>query len=81
MPDLKAPPKVFDRRLIASHLARRPADADDFVTRLVLADLEERLGTVTRTFTQALILSPDGAALPTAGRSANGPSPLRVSRP
>jgi SAM-dependent methyltransferase len=73
MPDLKAPPKVFDRRLIASHLARRPADADDFVTRLVLADLEERLGTVTRTFTQALILSPDGAALPTAGRSANGP--------
>ena len=42
MPDLKAPPKVFDRRLIASHLARRPADADDFVTRLVLADINAR---------------------------------------
>ena len=73
MPDLAMPPKVFDRDLIARHLRRRPAGHDDFVTRLVLADLEERLGTVTRDFAQALIMSPDASVLPTAGRSANGP--------
>src|SRR6185369_17926912 len=63
MPDLKSLPKVFDRALIARHLARRPKDADDFVTRLVLADLDERLGTVTRDFRQALIMSPDASIL------------------
>ena len=52
MPDL---PRIFDRALIARHLLRRAAGRDDFVTRLVLADLEERLGTVTRDFEQALI--------------------------
>lgn len=72
MPDIRVPPKIFDRALIARHLARRPAGHDDFVTRLVLADLEERLGTVTRDFEQALIMSPDASVLPTSGRSANG---------
>lgn len=67
------PPKVFDRTLIAKHFARRPAQRDDFVTRLALADLADRLATVTRTFKQALILSPDGEGLPDAGTSANGP--------
>lgn len=67
------PPKIFDRALIARHLARRPADRDDFVTRLVLDDLAERLGTVTRSFERALILSPDGEGLPETGTSANGP--------
>src|ERR1700712_4303550 len=78
MPDIKAPPKVFDRALIARHLARRPPGHDDFVTRLVLADLDERLGTVTRDIEQALIMSPDASVLPTAGRTANGP--FRYSR-
>ena len=73
MPDIRLPPKIFDRALIARHLERRPAGHDDFVTRLVLADLEERLGTVTREFTQAIILSPDASVLPTAARSASGP--------
>jgi len=73
MPDIRMPPMIFDRALIARHLMRRPAGHDDFVTRLVLADLEDRLGTVTRDFTQAVIVSPDPAPLPTAGRSANGP--------
>ena len=73
MPDLMLAPKVFDRDLIARHLARRPAGHDDFVTRLVLADLEERLGTVTRRFEQALIMSPDARVLPRTGRSADGP--------
>jgi hypothetical protein len=71
MPEIMLP-KVFDRALVARHLARRPTDHDDFVTRLVLADLEERLGTVTRDFEQAIILSPDASRLPTMGRSANG---------
>jgi hypothetical protein len=72
MPDISLAPKVFDRALIARHLERRPAGHDDFVTRLVLADLVERLGTVTRSFEQALIMSPDATVLPAWGRSANG---------
>ena len=73
MPDITLAPKVFDRPLIGRHLRRRPQGHDDFVTRLVLADLEERLGTVTRDFEQALIMSPDSSVLPATGRSANGP--------
>lgn len=73
MPEITIAPKVFDRDLVARHLRRRPAGHDDFVTRLVLADLEDRLGTVTRDFEQALILSPDASVLPASGRSANGP--------
>jgi hypothetical protein len=73
MPDITLAPKVFDRALIARHLDRRPRGHDDFVTRLVLADLEERLSTVTRSFEQALIMSPDASVLPVSGRSANGP--------
>ena len=67
------PPEIFDRALIARHLERRPGGRDDFVTRLVLADLGERLGTVTREFSQAIILSPDASVLPTTARSASGP--------
>ena len=73
MPDIVFAPKVFDRTLIRRHLQRRPEQHDDFVTRLVLADLEERLGTVTRDFEQALIMAPDAHVLPRTGRSANGP--------
>lgn len=68
-----ASPHIFDRARIARHLQRRPAGADDFVTRLALDDLGERLGTVTRDFERALILSPDARPLPATGRSANGP--------
>lgn len=80
MPEIRFAPKVFDRALIARHLERRAADADDFVLRMVLSDLEERLEPVTRSFERALILSPDGRGLPTVGRSANGAFPFeRVS--
>ncbi len=65
------PPKVFDRALIARHLARRSA-ADDFVTWLALDDLAMRLITVTRDFEAALIMAPDARELPVLGRSANG---------
>ncbi|MEO6015126.1 MAG: SAM-dependent methyltransferase [Devosia sp.] len=78
MPHSPVAPKVFDRPLIARHLARRPPDRDDFVTKLVLADLAERLGTVTREFKQAIILSPDASVLPLGGHSASGP--LRFQR-
>jgi hypothetical protein len=70
MPDLAVAPKVFDRPLIARHLARRPAGHDDFVTRLVLDDLADRLGAVARRFERAIILAPDAAALPASGTSA-----------
>jgi SAM-dependent methyltransferase len=70
---MPTPPIVFDRSLVAHHLARRPGDADDFVTRLALADLEERLLAVNRRFERALILSPDARGLPMRGSSAAGP--------
>lgn len=70
------PPKLFDRDRIARHLARRPAGADDFVTRLVLDDLALRLSAISRRFEKAAILSPDGAALPAGGYSAIGPFPF-----
>ena len=73
MPDIRVPPKIFDRELMSRHLRRRPIGHDDFVTRLVLADLHERLGTVTRNFEQAIILSPDATYLPRSGKSASGP--------
>jgi hypothetical protein len=72
MPDIRFAPKVFDRALVARHLERRPAGQDDFVTRLVLADLGERLSPVTRSFERALIMSPDARLLPAAGASSNG---------
>jgi SAM-dependent methyltransferase len=67
-----AAPRIFDRPLIARHFARRPAGHDDFVTRLALDDLKERLAAVTRSFERALILAPDAALLPTHGWSGNG---------
>jgi hypothetical protein len=65
-----AAPIVFDRELIARRLAGRTGD--DFVTKLVIADLADRLATVTRRFEQALIMAPVGVALPAEGVSANG---------
>ena len=64
------PPIVFDRTLVANHLGRRPADTDDFVTRLALDDLATRLITVTRRFERALIMAPDAQHLPVMGRTA-----------
>lgn len=66
------PAKIFDRELIASRLRRRPKGLDDFATRLVLADLADRLITVSRTFKQALIMAADAAPLPIEGRTGAG---------
>jgi hypothetical protein len=65
-------PLVFDRELIARRLHRRPEDRDDFVMRLVIDDLKERLLTITRTFERALIIAPDAAMLPDEGVTATG---------
>jgi len=65
-------PTVFDRALIARHLERRDPAAEDFVTQIALDDLAARLITITRDFTQALIIAPEGSRLPLMGRSANG---------
>ncbi len=73
MAEIRLPPKVFDRTLIARHLERRPPGHDDFVTRLALEDLGERLAPVTRSFSRALIMAPDAGPLPEAGASAQGP--------
>lgn len=65
-------PIVFDHELIARHLRRRKAGAEDFVTSLALYDLQDRLLAITRKFEQALIMGPDGAALPARGESHDG---------
>jgi hypothetical protein len=59
--------------LIARHFARRREGAEDFVTRLALDDLAERLLAVNRRFERALIMAPDACYLPAEGRSAAGP--------
>lgn len=66
------PPRLFDRDLLARHLARRPPGSTDFVTGLVKDDLAERLISVTRGFERALIMAPDARPLPLHGRSREG---------
>jgi hypothetical protein len=64
------PPAIFDTALIARHLARRQ-QASDFVTDLVLADLEDRLGALIREFPRAAIIGPDPDRLPAFGQTAS----------
>ena len=64
------PPAIFDTALIARHLARRP-QASDFVTDLVLADLEDRLAALIREFPRAAIIGPDLDRLPAFGQTAS----------
>lgn len=66
------PAEIFDRELIADHLLRRPKGADDFVTRLALDDLADRLIAVSRAFKLALIMAPDAAPLPLRGQTGEG---------
>jgi SAM-dependent methyltransferase len=68
-----SPPLVFDRGRIARNLTRRKPGSDDFVTKLALYDLQDRLLAVTRTFTRALIMAPDATILPERGETRNGP--------
>ena len=63
-------PSIFDTALIAQHLARRPGGSD-FVTDLVLADLDDRLAALIRTFPRAAIIGPDREKLPAFGQTAS----------
>ena len=63
-------PAIFDTALIARHLARR-GGISDFVTDLVLADLEDRLGALIREFPRAAIIGPDPDRLPALGQTAS----------
>jgi len=63
-------PSIFDSALIAQHLARRSAPSD-FVTDLVLADLEDRLVALMRDFPKAAIIGPDVDKLPAFGQTAS----------
>lgn len=67
---MSQPPAIFDTALIARHLARR-TEAADFVTDLVLSDLEDRLGALIRDFPKALIIGPDIGKLPARGQTAS----------
>ncbi len=64
------PPAIFDTALIARHLARR-GQASDFVTDLVLDDLEDRLAALIRDFPRAAIIGPDIDRLPAFGQTAS----------
>ena len=74
---MQAPPQIFDPALIRLHLDRRPANEPDFVTALVLGDLEDRLATLLRPFGRALIIGPDPEILPATGQSAHGSFPFQ----
>ena len=63
-------PTIFDTGLIARHLARRP-QGSDFVTDLVIADMQDRLGALIRDFPKALIIGPDVDRLPAFGQTAS----------
>ncbi len=64
---------LFDKALLAGRLRRGKARPADFVTKLVIADLGQRLETITRTFSNALILGPDARHLPRALKTHEGP--------
>ncbi|UJQ93848.1 methyltransferase domain-containing protein [Mariluticola halotolerans] len=66
------PPRIFDRALVLARYARHAGGGADFITQLVLDDLEQRLAPITRDFSKALIMGPDATILPAKGRAANG---------
>lgn len=70
--DPARPPALFDRKLVARRLAARAGPDADYVTSLVLDDLEERLAAVQRRFQTAVIVGPNAGALPSTGRTGKG---------
>ncbi|RUT29457.1 SAM-dependent methyltransferase [Arsenicitalea aurantiaca] len=67
-----APTPIFDRARIARRIEASRFD-ENFVLRLVLADLEDRLSMVTRAFSRAVIVAPAVTGLPAQLHSAKGP--------
>ncbi len=68
-----SPPQIFDRALVARRLAAARRTQPDFISQLVIDDLPDRLGPVTRAFEKALIMGPDARLLPAAGHAGEGP--------
>ncbi|NOZ32253.1 MAG: SAM-dependent methyltransferase [Alphaproteobacteria bacterium] len=68
----QAPPQIFDAVRIGQNLKRRTKNSD-FLTPLIVADLHQRLGLVSRRFERAIIAGPDPKALPDTTVSASGP--------
>ena len=67
------PPMLFHRSRIAQRLKRRGPQPDDFFVKLIHTDMHERLGTITRTFSNALLLAPSADFLTPKSASAEAP--------
>lgn len=74
-PPSERPPALFDRALMARRLARRKGQTN-FVTDLVVADLEDRLTPIQRTFLKPALLAPDAGAIPANLLAGSGPIAL-----
>lgn len=59
MTDVKAPPEIFDARLLALRRARATQRKDSFLMERVLSDAVDRLLDVNRHFHKVLILGPE----------------------
>ncbi len=64
--------KLFDRALIAKRIANNPPQNIDFVSQLVIDDLNLRLGAISRKFENCAIIAPIADFLPTKARTAKG---------
>lgn len=65
------PPLLFNRNRISLRLKRRGDANDRFIADLVLSDLKDRLTTITRTFSKALIIAPSQEYALDAARTAD----------
>ncbi len=66
-------PEVFDKNRLTTRFSRRAGQKADFITQLVISDLGARLSDISREFSNALIIGPDGAHLPQKLKSALAP--------
>jgi SAM-dependent methyltransferase len=76
----KAPPRLFDRRLLRRRLARAlAAGAPDFLIARAAEDLEDRLSAIKRDFPRALDLGTPTAHFVQALATPKRPAPLRAA--
>ena len=76
---MNQPPQVFDRKKIQARFGRKNIQPDNFITSLVVRDLNERLATISRSFKKALVIAPHIKNMPDALASMNGPIPFDVA--
>lgn len=63
-------PNIFDTGLLARRILR---PREDWITKMVMDDLVDRLAFVTRDISRAALVAPDASALLSSAASANGP--------